>query len=664
MGPGPYPDNNDAAHHVVFSPDGIWAAIEGFRSIRVVRSDGSVNRSLARFGPEMAGDAVAAFDPSGGRLYGCRNEVRTWSLPEFQVIDSRTVAAEWSYPVATRQGLYLITYPADTDDIVVSLYSSDGEVNAIGSIDQHWPVDIDRQGRWLAFARDGELFVRRLEAWDLPYRRIAHLDEPVRIVRFAGDRLAAELESGELWIWPVESGADAIGPFPVHERGCFFFDEQGDWLGVYRSQTDFSVEVWNLRTGRRSPTPVWRFPASVSTASSYFNGASFTPGARWVAAGNVTAATFWPLRRGEPQVLAEDIVTGTGLGVRELAFTPDGRSLIATVQVGGFGEEAQIWVWDLVNGGAARTVASVSWINFTQLAVDPMARFVGVSTYDGVELVPLGGGPTRLLQGYTPGTWIGDIAIDAEGRRVAACARFGSGGDNVIRIWDIKTGEETVLGPPEGDFSEMGAVTLGLRFLPNGFLLSSGSGLRIWNLATKNSELVMPGPCTQISVFGDGRYAAVLAVEEDRESTFVQIADLETRNSWVLPSRISNPSWIAADPAGTVVVSAALGNDAAVQVVPIPDGEPRLLVGHERGIRHVAVSPDGRFVATAGNEGTVRLWPMPDLSKPPLHTLPREELIAKLKTLTNLRVVRDPDSATGWKLDVGPFPGWETVPTW
>ena len=55
---------------------------------------------------------------------------------------------------------------------------------------------------------------------------------------------------------------------------------------------------------------------------------------------------------------------------------------------------------------------------------------------------------------------------------------------------------------------------------------------------------------------------------------------------------------------------------------------------------------------------------MPDLSKPPLHTLPREELIAKLKTLTNLRVVRDSESATGWKLTHDPFPGWETVPTW
>jgi hypothetical protein len=55
---------------------------------------------------------------------------------------------------------------------------------------------------------------------------------------------------------------------------------------------------------------------------------------------------------------------------------------------------------------------------------------------------------------------------------------------------------------------------------------------------------------------------------------------------------------------------------------------------------------------------------MPGLSKRPLHTLPREELIAKLKTLTNLRVARDEDSVTGWKLEVGPFPGWETVPVW
>jgi WD40 repeat protein len=75
-------------------------------------------------------------------------------------------------------------------------------------------------------------------------------------------------------------------------------------------------------------------------------------------------------------------------------------------------------------------------------------------------------------------------------------------------------------------------------------------------------------------------------------------------------------------------------------------------------------SPDGRWVASGGEDNSIVLWPMPDLDRPPIHTLPRDELIATLEGLTNLRVVEDPESASGWKLEVGPFPGWQTLPTW
>ncbi len=92
--------------------------------------------------------------------------------------------------------------------------------------------------------------------------------------------------------------------------------------------------------------------------------------------------------------------------------------------------------------------------------------------------------------------------------------------------------------------------------------------------------------------------------------------------------------------------------------------QPHLLLGHSGEVHFVEIDPLGRWIASTSQDNTVRLWPMHDLSKPPLHTLPREELIAKLKTLTNVRLVRDPESTTGWKVEVGPFPGWETVPTW
>jgi WD40 repeat protein len=80
-------------------------------------------------------------------------------------------------------------------------------------------------------------------------------------------------------------------------------------------------------------------------------------------------------------------------------------------------------------------------------------------------------------------------------------------------------------------------------------------------------------------------------------------------------------------------------------------------------VRTLAFSPDGRWLASAtGDE--IRLWPLPDLSRRPLHTLPLGALLAKLDSLTNVRVVGDAGSASGYKVDLAAFPGWEHAPTW
>ena len=136
-------------------------------------------------------------------------------------------------------------------------------------------------------------------------------------------------------------------------------------------------------------------------------------------------------------------------------------------------------------------------------------------------------------------------------------------------------------------------------------------------------------------------------------------------------------------------------------VIDTSAGEPRTIETHGRDIASLAVSPSGELLATSDSSGTVRvgridgsephqivgagwiaaflpdgrwivssagndigLWPMPDVSKPPLHTLPHDVLLAKLDSVTNVRVVEDEAALSGYKIALAPFPGWKDVPTW
>ena len=65
---------------------------------------------------------------------------------------------------------------------------------------------------------------------------------------------------------------------------------------------------------------------------------------------------------------------------------------------------------------------------------------------------------------------------------------------------------------------------------------------------------------------------------------------------------------IAFSPDDTLLASGAIG-DQRVSICRVDDPSVRhVLEGHNGGARALAFAPDGRTLATAGNDGMIRLW--------------------------------------------------------
>ncbi len=372
---------------------------------------------------------------------------------------------------------------------------------------------------------------------------------------------------------------------------------------------------------------------------------------------------FWPVSNPRRRVLPGFATSWS------LAFTPDGRWLAHCI----VNRPVRLWPLSARDGSARDLVPPEPCVS---LAMHPADGRVLVGTSLGatgskVLLYPIPGGPARLLaERFFP---LPIPAFDPQGRQVIVVPMglqpITDPAFRVLHVWDLPSGRKRV--HSLAHLTDGGSYGFGtVASAPSGVYVGGRGGVRRLSLpaepgGTVASETVYEAPVAKLDLSRDQEHLLVLGARRPsgvgtlfEEMLLLDLAGHTSRRITTHGARLAVGRL---SPSGRAVVTG--DHDGVVRVGPVTGEEPHLLLGHQGPVSALAISPDERWIASVSDE-SISIWPMPDVTKAPLHVLPHAELLGKLDELTNLRVVRDPASATGWKLDVGMFPGWKDVPTW
>ncbi|WP_454457648.1 WD40 repeat domain-containing protein [Thauera phenylacetica] len=267
--------------------------------------------------------------------------------------------------------------------------------------------------------------------------------------------------------------------------------------------------------------------------------------------------------------------------VSDVDFSPDGLLLLTADQ------EGSARIWDIRSGRPGKPV-----LTFVHDAWVRRGHFLP----DGERVLTVSGSRARLWALARPeapvrsfehgGNIYSALAASPDGRRLATA---GNGADQarVIRIWDA----DSDVPEPLLTLDAEGAWIMGLAFSPDGCCVATAAvergkatrtAIGVWSLERRREILSLPldEPSDAIAFTPDGG-ALVTA----------------SRDSWL---RVWEPAGKGLDALLREPGGAGRGEETL--------WNGRMLAGHGDRIRNVEASADGGLIASAGGDGTARIW--------------------------------------------------------
>jgi WD40 repeat protein len=466
------------------------------------------------------------------------------------------------------------------------------------------------------------------------------------VVSFTNDgtRLACADSSGEIRLWSLSGDEPRlIRSLKGRERPLqIAFDPAARFLAAVVESAGV-IELWDL------DAPPDAEPRTL-TSSAYR--VAFDSRGRWMASTDRTGslASIWPLSRRFPFRLDRS-------GAEDLDFSADSAWLIATRPVQGVSRTP---LRPSIATRGDRLTGPNSW----GAAADHTGRRILVGG-EGRAAIFQGGTETQLPT--SAGHALFANAFSFDGKLAAAGTQDFGGHGGEIWLWNLESGERRVLKAAQAKDDVFNQTIWDLEFLRDGNLLSGGAGeVRLWNLHSGTSRQIARAEGeVHMDLTADERNLLVVATTQNRREGETTLINMKTNVARRLISH-SHAASGALDPSGKFVVTWS-ANEPVGRISSLAGEDAHLLISGngngEGGRSEVAVSPDGKWIASSDGTGT-RLWPTPDLSQRPFQTLPFDALMAKLRQQTNMRVVADKSQRSGYRIDIGELPSWKTAPTW
>jgi WD40 repeat protein/DNA-binding SARP family transcriptional activator len=413
-----------------------------------------------------------------------------------------------------------------------------------------------------------------------------------------GERIAlGDYIEREVKVVDALSGAEVM-TLGDHELDVFDVQWSPDGQWIAATLEDGKIRIWEAQTGQHQFT--------LTGHSGVVSGLDWSPDSTRLATGGADGTTrIWEVAPTGVRETTSLSSRGTRSGVQSVSFSPDGQRVLA----GDHGVNG-VTAWDIsaTGGGEWASVAGGPVFDAVAFTPDGSGVVTGVGS-GSVSISSAVTGEQQAVIGPGADAHAGDVqllAMSSDGQSLATGARSGP-----ATIWDVSTGEVVSLVDAHGigDLAWSGesdrlAVSL-YDATGDAVVVVDGSGAHLARFDEEPGYFV-----PSVSLSPDGSLVAMtreVGERFDPTITTVRIWDWQ-RDEIVATIDTGGPALNAVfDPTGTrIVTSGRQQGQAAVWVVRT--GERLATLTDPPAFFAVTFSPDGRSIATAHRDGTVRLW--------------------------------------------------------